>query len=424
MKPLLPLLLCAAGCTAHAAPAGPPVPGSAPARYLYVWAGDTDEKHQDFLAVVDVQPGSATYAQVIATEPVGLTGSMPHHLEYELPGSDRLLFANAHHHEQILLFDTRQAERPRLARTLPPVAPLRYPHDFFRLPNGNVLVGYLRSEGPSPEPGDTTMPGGHGGIAELDPEGRPLRTSSAADPAWTVPIRPYAFAVLPQSDRVVTTSAGMMEHSSADVVQVWRLSDLALLHTLAVPPARRPDGGVLHNGHELPFEPRAMPDGSVLLNAFGCGLYHLTGIGTDAPRLRNVYTVEVTGVPADRRAGCGIPVVVGPYWVMPVGRMNMLVSLDVRDPARPVEVSRLVADTLFRPHWLAKDPGSDRLIVGAETSGEERMLMARVDPATGHLSWDESFRSPDGSLGVSFRRERWPHGDTGEAFGHAALFRP
>jgi hypothetical protein len=52
------------------------------------------------------------------------------------------------------------------------------------------------------------------------------------------------------------------------------------------------------------------------------------------------------------------------------------------------------------------------------------MLMARVDPATGRLWWDESFRSPDGSLGVSFRRERWPHGETGEAFGHAALFRP
>jgi hypothetical protein len=30
----------------------------------------------------------------------------------------------------------------------------------------------------------------------------------------------------------------------------------------------------------------------------------------------------------------------------------------------------------------------------------------------------------DGSLGISFRRERWPHGASGEAFGHAALFRP
>jgi hypothetical protein len=52
------------------------------------------------------------------------------------------------------------------------------------------------------------------------------------------------------------------------------------------------------------------------------------------------------------------------------------------------------------------------------------MLMAHVDARTGRLRWDESLRAEDGSLGISFRRERWPHGATGEAFGHAALFRP
>jgi hypothetical protein len=50
------------------------------------------------------------------------------------------------------------------------------------------------------------------------------------------------------------------------------------------------------------------------------------------------------------------------------------------------------------------------------------MLMASLDAKTGRLSWDESFRSPDGQLGVSFVRSVWPHGATGEAFGHAALF--
>ena len=73
---------------------------------------------------------------------------------------------------------------------------------------------------------------------------------------------------------------------------------------------------------------------------------------------------------------------------------------------------------------MAKDPESDRIIVGAENGGENRMLMARLDGTTGRLSWDETFRSGDGSLGVSFVRHRWPHGETGEAFGHAALFRP
>ena len=65
-----------------------------------------------------------------------------------------------------------------------------------------------------------------------------------------------------------------------------------------------------------------------------------------------------------------------------------------------------------------------RLIVGAENGGENRMLMARVDARTGRLRWDRSLRSPDGSLGISVRRERWRHGTTGEASGHAALFRP
>ena len=51
------------------------------------------------------------------------------------------------------------------------------------------------------------------------------------------------------------------------------------------------------------------------------------------------------------------------------------------------------------------------------------MLMARFDSTTGRLSWDESFHDADGRLGVNFVREHWPHGNTGEAFGHAALFR-
>jgi hypothetical protein len=151
-------------CTAHRATdaaspaveaASPTAATAAPARYLYVWAGDKDEKHSDFMAVVDIRPTSSTYGQVVATEPVGMGGTLPHHTEYELPGPGRLLFANGHHHEKIFLFDTDSASRPRLVRTLPPVSPYRFPHDFLRLPNGNLLVGFLRSEGPSPTPGDT-----------------------------------------------------------------------------------------------------------------------------------------------------------------------------------------------------------------------------------------------------------------------------
>ena len=67
---------------------------------------------------------------------------------------------------------------------------------------------------------------------------------------------------------------------------------------------------------------------------------------------------------------------------------------------------------VYQLRLLVTDPGSDRLIVGGENGGEDRMLMARLDPATGRLSWDETLRSADGSRGISFRREEWPHGST------------
>lgn len=35
-----------------------------------------------------------------------------------------------------------------------------------------------------------------------------------------------------------------------------------------------------------------------------------------------------------------------------------------------------------------------------------------------------TLRSPDGSLGINFTRDDWPHGRAGPAFAHAALVRP
>ena len=408
--------------------ASPASPGDSPARILYVWAGDKDEKDSDFLAVVDVDPKSPTYGDVLSTTPVGMGGSLPHHLEYQVPADGELLFGNGHHHEAVFLFDLSREGQPTLAGRADSAPPYRFPHDFARLPNGNVLIGYLRSNGPSPAGGDSTNPGGHGGLAEFTPDGHLVRSASAAGGAGIDgdrPVRPYAFALRPDVDRVLVTSAAMMEPVNANVVQVYRLSDLTLLSTIKVPPALLPDGRVLSAGHMLPFEPRVMPDKSVLLNAYGCGFYRVTGIENDQPTITNVYTVDVppARVPDGDMASCGVPVIIGRYWVMSVGALNLLIALDISDPAHPKEVSRLAADSTFRPHWQAADPGSNRIIVGAENGGENRMLMARIDPATGTLSWDESFRGADGQLGVSFVREDWPHGKTGEAFGHAALFR-
>lgn len=402
---MLALALIVAGCaTPRHTPAPAAEPTVAPARFLYAWAGDRDGDGPDFLAVFDVRPASPTYGRLLSTAPVGERHTHPHHMEYELPREGELLFMSGYGAEKIFLVDFSAPDRPTVARTLAAAPGFRWPHDLARLPNGNVLVSYL---------GTDNAPADDGGLVEYGPRGDVLRSAHSADTAARGQVRTYAMAVLAAHDRLLTTSAPMHQDSTADVVQIWELSTLRLLRTL-----RLPDGPAPHL-KQLPFEPRVMADGrTVLLNTFGCGFYVVTGVETSAPEARYVSAI------ADRFADCGVPVVVGRHWVMTVGKRSELVAFDVSDPARPREVSRLAADSSFRPHWLARDPGSDRLVVGGENGGEERMLLARLDTAAGRLAWDTTLRGPDGALGISFVREEWPHGRTGPAFAHAALFRP
>src|SRR5215207_8129791 len=68
--------------------------------YLYVFAGDANHGDRtagesDFLAVIDADSASATYAQVLSTTPINAGGTMPHHTEMEMPAGGRSLFANS-----------------------------------------------------------------------------------------------------------------------------------------------------------------------------------------------------------------------------------------------------------------------------------------------------------------------------------------
>ena len=128
------------------------------------------------------------------------------------------------------------------------------------------------------------------------------------------------------------------------------------------------------------------------------------------------------GLRLDR--ACSIPVVLGAHWLMPVGRENALVTLNVSDPAKPRETSRVAFPTDFAPHWLSKDPRSNRLVLGAELGGERGMYVLLVDPATGRVRMDPTVGSATRPGYLGFHRESWPHGSTGPAWAHAAVFLP
>lgn len=382
-----------------------------PADFLYVWAGDADTLDSDFLAVIDVRRGSPTYARVLSTVPVGARATRPHHTEHQLE-RDRVLFANGFRAGRTFRFDLARPNRPRLLGSFTELGGFSFPHSFVQLASGNLLATFQGR-------GSANIP--PGGLVELDRRGRLVRATSAkAEAIDSQQMRPYSLAVLPAIDRVVSTSTDMLADFGAHL-QVWRLSDLALLQTIELPTTKAGDGhshdasatakGEDH--HLFPGEPRVLSDGrTVLLATFSCGFYRVAGIDGPAPK--------VDFIQAFGGENCAVPILAGSFWIQTVPDEHALVTLDVSDPARPLEVSRVTFDSTFKPHWLAFDEGGSRLVVN---DGKQRLYLVSLNQRTGVLEIDQSFRDLGAAAGgVSFGRARWPHGASGNAVPHGSVF--
>jgi hypothetical protein len=394
------VFLTALGCgVASAADAGKS------ARYLYAWSGDEDEKDSDFLAVIDVDPASATYGKVVATAPIGVKATMPHHIEYETPPGTTL-FANGWKASHSFVLDIADPLKPSVAADFKRAGQYSYPHSFARLPSGNTLVTFQSI-------GEKYAP--PGGLVELDARGQMVRASPSATPDIPTAINwPYSLAVAPAVDRVISTSTDMgmgpgWKSPETRHVQIWSLSDLKLLASVALPDSDK----AKHNIY--PAEPRLLADGSVYVNTFTCGLFRIDGLTSAKPTARFVHAFP--SGPADHDM-CAVPLVYGKYWIQTVGAINGLVVLDVSDADRPVEVSRLSLPHGFHvPHWIAADRATGRIAVTGMR--DSWLAMLKFDERNGQLSIDESFGTGGG---VQFDRTDWPHGTSGKAIVHGTVF--
>lgn len=371
--------------------------------YLFVWAMETRDPStsmppastmgRDFVAVFDVRPDSRHFGRLLAMLPVGTRGQMAHHTNYEMPRDGRL-FASDYMSGHAYVLDLADPLRPKLSATFANAGPFTHAHSFARLPNGDTLATYQFEGEPDVQ---------SGALVELDAAGKMVRASSAADPKVEPFIRPYSLVVLPKIDRVVTTSADMFPNQKrSHVVQVWRLSDLKLLKTVVLPkPQHYAD--IVSSGAT---EPRVLEDGKTVLVVTGaCGLYRLTGVESADPSAEFVYDFG--------SRACGVPVVVGRYWVQTTLSSHSLTSLDVTDPAKPREAGHLALAPEELPHWVSREPGGNRLVVTGYGSLATYALFASVDPRTGALSLDHRR--------IDFNRS-WPDGWKGPAMPHAALF--
>ncbi len=169
------------------------------------------------------------------------------------------------------------------------------------MPSGNVLATFqMRHDASGMTPG---------GLVELTPAGDPLRARSAAAPDTDPDLRVYSGGMVPALDRLVTTTTDMDKETQASrTLQVWRLSDLALLHSVRLP------DGPLGNEGQLSAEPRLLSDGrTMLVSTFRCGLYLMEGLDGPAPAAR-----LVASFPQKEGTYCAIPVVSGSYYLVTV----------------------------------------------------------------------------------------------------------
>ena len=344
-----------------------------------------------------------------------------------MPANGHLL-ANGFHTGRTWLFDLTVPSQPRILTSFGDLAGFSHPHTYWRLANGNLLTTFqyaADSAGMTEIGGMTGMTGMRGmvgggpqhrtgGLVEMDERGTVIRSAGARDTAIPDPaIFPYSALPLPALDRVVSTTTDMDDQdtvATARWIQLWRLSDLTLLRSLALEPGPR------GNENRWTGEPRLLADGkSVYIHTFMCGLYLLRDVDGTSPHATLVHTFE--------GKFCGVPVLTGHWWLATVPQAHALVALDISDPEHPRQVSS-VSFGDEQPHWIAIDPAGRRVVLNsANNTGGDRLFIVDFHPATGALTIDRRFHDAGDSLpGVKLTGRTWPHGWTGRAVPHGTVF--
>lgn len=383
---------------------------AASGHYLFAWTGDVAKKGNDFLAIIDADPASPTYGKLMTTLVTDQQTQQVHHTEYEMPASG-MLFANDHLAGRTFIFDVRNPLHPKLVTSFTDMDGYAHPHSYLRLPNGHVLVTFQHAQHSGHHAMDGAMGSAMavtGGLVEIDDRGKVIRSASSADPTFPdALLTPYSLVVLPEIDRVVSTNSSMHDDYLLNGVtyQVWRLSDLKLLKTVYF------DTGDNRYGQISPEEPRLGPDGSIFVQTLACGIERITGVKEGEPTSQLVHTFP--------GSWCGVPTIVGHYLIQSVPITHGLIVLDIANPSKPVEVSRLKISDTFQPHWTGWDVKTGRVVV---TGDESRLYLLKFDTSTGALTIDEAFHDADGKPGFNLADRQWPHGWKGSGRPHGVVF--
>lgn len=328
---------------------------------LYVWTRDGDGAESDFLAVVDADPESETFGEIIATAPTGSAGNEAHHFGYTVD-TDRI-FAGGLFSNQLFIYDVATDPRsPKLIRTVD-LDPTGYsgPHTLYAVPGGVMIAMLGAPHG-----------GGPGGLVTLDDDGDLITTTPQAGHPG-VPEYMYDVGVKPELNRMITSSWAHPEHvkmaggsppdETGSQVVVWSWEDREILQVVELDLA--------------PLEVRWMhgPEGlgGFINCAYGGTVWHWEdGDGDGELEFTRVIELPEGSAPADMRISYD-----NRYLYVSNFGGGSVQQYDIADPLQPKLVDEVEVP---HPNMMKLSPDSERLYV-------TNSLLSTMDPDQDFRAW-------------------------------------
>lgn len=345
---------------------------------LYVWTRDGDGQETDFLAVVDADPASETYGEIVHRAATGSSGNEAHHFGYTVDTGR--IFAGGLFSNEVFIYDTEtDPRRPRLIDTVD-LDPTGHsgPHTLYAVPDGMLIAMLGAVDG-----------GGPGGLVKLTEDGEFVEALPGPDHEGA-PVYMYDVGIKPEMNRMITSSWAFPEHieegmappehvGSAVVVWNWKKGEVLQVEELDKAPL---EVRWLHGPEGL---------GGFINSAYGATVWYWEDADTDG-RLEFHRVIEMPegSTPADMRISYD-----NRFLYVSLFGGGEVRQYDVSDPLHPELVD---AVELPHPNMMKLTPDSRRLYVSnsllTPLDPDQDFGIWLLDVGPDGMSVDEDFR-PD-----------------------------
>lgn len=304
---------------------------------LYVWTSDADVKDPDYIAVIDVDPMSPTYAKVIGTASTETTNNEAHHFGYTVDANR--IFAGGLFSNRLFIYDVKtDPRRPKLVRTVPDLAAASGysgPHTFYAVPGGVMIAMLGSKDGGAP-----------GGLATFDNDAN-FKSALAA------PNYMYDVGVKPELNRMVSSAWAHPQHIMAGPVPPEQTGDEVVVWDFKT-------GKILQVEHleKAPLEVRWMHGPTARGGFIDCLLGNSVWYWEEKDG-KLVFTRVIQfpdgALPPDMRISYD-----NRYLYVSLFGANAVEQYDITNPLKPKFVSRIPVP---HPNMMKLSPDSRRLYI-------------------------------------------------------------